>query len=177
MGFLNINGVSGINCNDTKTQKTDALVYKPKPNSIMTEQKPIGANNQTINDKYKEFDNAVNNSFLGTKFLAENDLLKQGYKKSAMMDMNGGIYNEKNGERVRVVNNRLFGNGKSLTYTNKNMSHFVTYDDNGKETGGVVQVKQQDGSIKVYNYDVDIEGNKFIKSVNISQDDYFADYE
>ena len=57
------------------------------------------------------------------------------------------------------------------------MSHFVTYDDNGKETGGVVQVKQQDGSIKVYNYDVDIEGNKFIKSVNISQDDYFADYE
>ena len=161
MGFLNINGVSGINCNDTKTQKTDALVYKPKPNSIMTEQKPIGANNQTINDKYKEFDNAVNNSFLGTKFLAENDLLKQGYKKSAMMDMNGGIYYEKNGERVRVVNNRLFGNGKSLTYT----------------TGGVVQVKQQDGSIKVYNYDVDIEGNKFIKSVNISQDDYFADYE
>ena len=45
------------------------------------------------------------------------------------------------------------------------------------QTGGVVQVKQQDGSIKVYNYDVDIEGNKFIKSVNISQDDYFADYE
>ena len=50
-------------------------------------------------------------------------------------------------------------------------------DDKGKETGGIVQVKQQNGSIKVYEYDVDIEGNKFIKSVTTSELDYFADYE
>ena len=75
------------------------------------------------------------------------------------------------------MNPRLFGEGKSLTYENKNMSHFVTYDDSGKETGGIVQIKQPDGTIKVYKYDVDIEGNKFIKSVKTSEYDYFAEYE
>ena len=108
MGLLGINGVSGINGNGTKTQKADALAYTPKPISIMTEQDGIGRAKQTINDKYKEFDNAVNNSTLGGKFLSENDLFKQGYKKSDMLDMNGGIYYEKDGERIRVMNQRIF---------------------------------------------------------------------
>lgn len=177
MGLLNINGVSGIGGNNTKTQKTDTIYYTPKPISIMTEKSDYGRIKETTGDKYKKFDNAVNNSPLRGKFLSEDDLLKQGYKKSDMLDMNGGIYYEKDGESIRVMNTRLLGNGKSLSFRNKNMAHFVTYDDKGKETGGIVQVKQQDGSIKVYEYDVDIEGNKFIKSAKISELDYFSEYE
>lgn len=179
MGLLGINGTGGnqeISPASGK-QKTETINFTPKPISIMTEQDGIGRVKQTINDKYKEFDNSVNNSVLGGKFLSEKDLFKQGFTKSKFMDMNGGVYYEKNGESIRVMNPRLFGEGKSLTYKNKNMSHFVTYDDRGKETGGIVQIKQPDGTIKVYKYDVDIEGNKFIKSVKTSEYDYFAEYE
>lgn len=179
MGLLGINGIGGnqeISPASGK-QKTETINFTPKPISIMTEQIDYSKIKETINGQYKEFDNAVNNSALTGKFLSENDLLKQGYKKSAMMDMNGGIYYEKDGESIRVMNSRILGNGKSLSFRNKNMAHFATYDDKGKETGGIVQVKQQNGSIKVYEYDVDIEGNKFIKSVTTSELDYFADYE
>ncbi len=95
------------------------------------------------------------------------------------MDMNGGVYyiNKKTGEGFRMQEHRIFGDGKSITFTNNNMSHFATYDKNGKETGGVLQIRQQNGGIKVYNYDVDIDGNRFIKSVEINNDENFAQYE
>lgn len=97
MGLLGINGTGGnqeISAASGK-QKTETINFTPKPISIMTEQDGIGRVKQTINDKYKEFDNSVNNSVLGGKFLSEKDLLKQGFTKSKFMDMNGGVYYEK----------------------------------------------------------------------------------
>ena len=178
MGFLNIDAL-GIGSNGTKTQKTENLnyAYTQELNSIMAVQTGSGKIEQTFNDKYNEFDKTVNKSALGSKFLSENDLLKQGYTKASYMDMNGGVYYEKDGVSIRGMNKRIIGDGKSLSFRNNNMAHFATYDDRGKETGGIVQVKQQDGSIKVYEYDVDIEGNRFIKSVTTSELDYFAEYE
>lgn len=127
----------------------------------------------------KDFDSALKVSTLGAKFQTPEDLEAQGWVKEPIMDKNGGIYykNPETGATIRVMESRIFGEGKTLTLNTDNMSHFVEYDDNGKETGGIVQVKQDDGSIKVYEYAVDINGNKFIKSEEISHQDYFSAYE
>ncbi len=133
--------------------------------------------NDELNNKYEKFDKAIENSVLENKFLSEKDLLKKGFIKSEVIDKNGGTYYKKDDEIVRIMDQRLLGDGKSVTYKNNDMTHFVTYDTKGKETGGIVQLKQPDGSIKIYEYDVDIEGNKFIKSIKTSEFDYFGDYE
>lgn len=122
---------------------------------------------------------AFKETVLTDKFLSPKALEAKGWKKESYMDMNGGQYytDPKTGATVRVMPSRLLGEGKSMSVRTENMAHFAKYDDNGQETGGVVQIKQDDGTIKVYDYGVDVDGNKFIKSVKTSEHDYFAEYE
>ena len=194
MGFLSVGRPDPINGQNLNVTKAGEVKKQETLNSVFGRAQ-AGAKQ----DPYKEFNDNANASVLGNKFMDEKELLKHGIKPqpgiklvkdengklqavpdpdSQSMDMNGGLYyTDKKGGTIRVQNHRIFGEGKSMSYKNENMAHFVTYDDNGKATGGIVQVKQSDGSIKVYDYDVDINGNKFIKSVKTSDLDYFADYE
>lgn len=134
---------------------------------------------ESANKRPTSFNDALNVSTLGDKFQTPEDLEAQGWVKEPYMDKNGGVYykNPETGASIRVMESRLFGEGKTLTLNTENMSHFVKYDDNGNETGGIVQIKQDDGSIKVYNYSVDINGNRFVKSEESSNQDYFSAYE
>lgn len=135
--------------------------------------------NEAENKAPKDFNGALEQSTLGAKFQTPEDLEAQGWVKEPYMDKNGGIYykNPETGATIRVMEARLFGEGKTLTFKTDNMSHFVEYDDNGNETGGTVQVKLDDNTIKVYDYSVDMNGNKFIKSEEIVHQDYLSDYE
>lgn len=126
-----------------------------------------------------DFSTALKESSLGDKFQSPKDLEAQGWVKESYMDMNGGVYyrNPKTGDTVRVMEKRLFGEGKTLSVKTDKMAHFAKYDDDGNETGGIVQVKQDDGSIKIYKYTVDQDGVKSITSEEMSDLDYFAAYE
>ncbi len=174
--FGPVNG-QNPNVNGAQEVKTET------PVSVWGSQKPsIAAEvNTDQNKKYRDFNNALKETALTDKFIDADTLEAQGWKKEPMMDMNGGKYytNPKTGVTVRVKDRRLasFNNEKSMSVKTENMAHFAIYDKNGKETGGVIQTRQPDGSIKVYHYDVDISGNRFIKSEEISDLDYFADYE
>jgi len=130
-------------------------------------------------DDKTAFQDAFKESVLTNKFLSPQDLEAKGWKKESYMDMNGGQYytDPATGATVRVMPSRIFGEGKTMSVKTENMAHFAEYDNNGKETGGIVQIRQGDGSIKVYDYSIDVDGNKFIKSVKTSDLDYFADYE
>lgn len=129
------------------------------------------------NSNYKAFNDAIKESCLGNQFMDAKSLEAKGWKKSSIMDMNGGVYytDPNTGASVRVQEDKAFQ--KSNTYRTENMSHHEYYDDKGKPTNGIVQVRQADGSIKVYEYEYDVDGNKFIKSVKTSEFDYFANYD
>lgn len=130
-------------------------------------------------DKYADFNNAFKETALTDKFTDGKELEAKGWKKEMYMDQNGGQYynDPKTGTTVRVMPQRLFGDGSCMSVRTDNMAHFAAYDNNGKETGGVIQIRQPDGSIKIYDYSVDVDGNRFIKSEEISDLDYFAEYE
>lgn len=140
-----------------------------------------GIGNHPSQNTYAEFNKALQQSPLDNKFMTAERLEAKGWQKSKMMDTNGGIYykNPQTGESVRVQSHCVGGRdaGSSNLYENKNMADYVHYGKDGKPTNGVLQVKQPDGSIKVYEYEFDVDGNKFIKSVKTSQYDYFAAYE
>ena len=165
-----INGLNSVNAGGTvditRTAKQENL------NSVFD-----GRQSNVKQDPYKDFNNALKDSPVGNKFLDAKTLETQGWVKEPIMDMNGGIYykNPETGAKVRVQEDSHFR--KSNTYQTKEMNHFVRYNDDGKPAGGVVQIKQSDGSIKVYEYETDVSGNKFIKSVKTSEFDYFADYD
>lgn len=133
------------------------------------------------NNPYREFNKALEDTSLGDKFLSGDKLEAKGYKKEEYFDKNGGYYytNTKTGETIRVMSRRLFSPDIQSTMQSETdkMSHFVIYDSNGNATGGKLQVKQPDGSIKVYDYGVDINGNKFIKSIEVHNDGRFSCYE
>ena len=126
---------------------------------------------------YKEMNAALKESILDSNFIDAKTLEAKGWKRSTIMDMNGGIYytDPETGASVRVQADSHFRN--SNTFRTKDMSHHAYYDENGKATNGIVQVRQPDGSIKVYEYEYDVDGNKFIKSVKTSEFDYFASYD
>ena len=177
------------NIEDIKTTKNQIETSKNKDGSSVEYhyENDINGNkfltsvkqNEAENKAPKDFNGALEQSTLGAKFQTPEDLEAQGWVKEPYMDKNGGIYykNPETGATIRVMESRLFGEGKTLTLKTGNMSHFVEYDNNGNETGGTVQVKLDDNTIKVYDYSVDINGNKFIRSEEIVHQDYLSDYE
>lgn len=162
------------------TNKDGSTVEYRYENDINGNKFLTGIKKQEAENKYPaDFNNALQETTLGSKFQTQSDFETQGWEKLPHLDMNGGIYykNPQTGEKVRIMDQRLFGEGKTLTMTTDTMSHFAMYDNDGKETGGTIQVKQDDGKIKAYHYSVDIDGNKFIQSEEILNEDYFVDYE
>lgn len=172
-----------ISVKDPKTGKITMYNYKNdidgNPFVVSVKTKQGEPEVQEKKDDKTMFNDALKETVLSDKFSNPRELLAKGWEKSMYMDMNGGEYytDPKTGTTVRVVTSRILGDGKAMSVKTENMAHFAKYDDNGKETGGVIQIRQDDGTIKVYDYEVDIDGNRFITSVEVSDLDYFADYE
>lgn len=190
MGLLSIGNIGPIDGNNPNIGKTGE-VKQETLNSVFGAGTP--SNNQigAKKDPYEDFNNFMNDTKLGNKFLNEADLLKKGFKPepgirmvrgedgelkgapdpdSQLMDMNGGkyYYNEKTGEKVRICDFE-----RSNQYTKGRTKHTQWFGEDGKPAGGYLEITQIDGSIKIYDYDLDVNGNKFIKSVKVQQPEYF----
>lgn len=161
----------------TKQEKLNSL-FAPKNTCVSGSEVGLQLEN-CKNSNYKAFNDALKESVLGNEYMDEKTLEAKGWKtRSVNMDMNGGRYytDPKTGASIRVqTDHGPFS--KSNTYRTDNMSHHEYYDKDGKPTNGIVQIKQADGTIKVYEYEYDVDGNKFIKSVSLSEFDYFMAYD
>ena len=170
MGFLSINNLDS-------TQGT-VFFNKPKSvasvrdsGSIMTTSLQAQETTSPCDSKYKRFFDALASSRLKNgKLLGERDMLINGFKKSPIMDMNGGTYYKKGEETFRLGPDITHDGWETVTYSNNNLSHQAVYDAKGKEVSGVIKIHQSDGTTKVYNYEVDVEGNRYIKSISSSND-------
>ena len=88
------------------------------------------------------------------------ELTANGFVKGDLMDMNGGVYyfNEITGDSVRICDFE-----KSYTYTHGRISH-EQYDKKVYD-GGMIKIKELDGSTTIYSYKNDSNGEKYLTSV------------
>lgn len=126
----------------------------------------------------KDLENSIASSILSNTMPAEQSLNAKGFEKS-YADMNGGqkYTNNVTGESVRVNTSWNNTGNKCYEYKRGNMQHSVIYDKNGRALGGDVQIKRNDGTIKIIKYEIDEKGNKVITSVSTEKLDSFMTHD
>ena len=172
MGLL---GITFNTFNQIEAPRTQRTTSTDSQVSIMTAARRTSTTAASQDKEHDEFYNALENSPVKGKMLHGNDLKLRGFKEAEIFGKNGDHYYSK-GDEGYVINEdrfRVEGNpeAKSVEYKNPNMSHYSTFDEKGNELGGVIKLRQVDGSIRVYNYEVDVDGNRFIKSITTTKED------
>lgn len=170
MGLL---GIQSTNVNSNMPIKIGGRkLTTPKVTIMETRQE---ASTSTEREKYEDFYNAIEASPLKGKMTHGYILKYLGFKEEDFYSKNGEHYYSKGNEKYEINENKFHLEGdpvaKTVKYINPNMSHYSTFDKNGKELGGVIKLREIDGSIKVYNYDVDVDRNRFIKSITTTKED------
>lgn len=172
MGLL---GIQSTNGNSNPPIKMGRKLTTPKVNIMETKKTEQAASTSTKREKHEDFYNAIETSPLKGKMTHGYTLKIHGFKEEDFYSKNGEHYYSKGNEKYEINENRFHLEddpvAKTVKYINPNMSHYSTFDKNGKELGGVIKQKGKDGSITVYNYDVDTNGNRHIKSVTVVETD------
>jgi len=142
---------------------------------IRAEMKRIGGSQSNITSG--SFKEDIKSAPIIDYFKTPAQLESEGYEKSDIMDMNGGqyYYNPKTKVSFRIGGLMEGSNGieHAVSWKNgKDMAQNAYYDKDGKLIYGLLHVRQADGRIKVYRYELDAEGNKFVKSVEYRDAQY-----